>query len=99
MKTASVTEVKSGLSKFLELVKNGEAILITDRGVPVARIESVRSDQNETGEQARLSRLERAGLVRRGRPISRRLLSGAPAALKKGASAVQALLEERREGR
>jgi prevent-host-death family protein len=99
MKTASVTEVKNGLSKFLELVKNGEAILITDRGVPVARIESVRSDQNETGEQARLSRLERAGLLRRGRPISRRLLSAAPAALKTGASAVEALLEERRAGR
>lgn len=99
MKIASVTEVKNQLSKFLELVKNGEAVLITDRGVPVARIEAVRSDQGETGEQARLSRLERAGLLRRGRPISRRLLAEAPAAMKKGASALETLLEERREGR
>lgn len=99
MRTASVTEVKNNLSKFLELVSSGEAVLITDRGVPIARIESVRSDQNETGEQARLSRLERAGLMRRGRPLSRRLLSESPAALKRGASALAALLEERREGR
>jgi prevent-host-death family protein len=99
MKTGSVTEVKNHFSRFLKLVKNGEAVLITYRGVPVARMESVRSNQNETGEGARLSRLERAGLLRRGRPISRELLSESPATLKKGASAVEALLEERREGR
>lgn len=99
MKTASVTEVKNNLSKFLELVRNGESVLITDRGLPVARIESVRSEQSETGEQARLARLERAGIVRRGRPISRKLLAEKPAQLSKGASAVEALLEERREAR
>lgn len=99
MKMASVTEVKNNLSRFLELVKNGEDVLITDRGVPIARIEPVRSDLDQTGEHARLSRLERAGLLRRGRPISRRLLLEPPAAVKKRASAVQALIEERRRGR
>lgn len=99
MKTASVTEVKNNLRRFLELVRNGEAVVITDRGVPIARIESVRADQDRNGEQARLSRLERAGLLRRGRPISRNLVSAAPATLKKGVSAVEVLLEERRGGR
>lgn len=99
MRTASVTEVKNNLSKFLELVRSGEAVLITDRGVPIARIESVRSDQNESAEQARLSRLERAGFLRRGRPLSRKLLSEPPATVKRGASGLAALLEERREGR
>jgi prevent-host-death family protein len=99
MKTASVTEVKNNLSKFLEAVRSGESVLITDRGVPVARIESVRSDPTESAEQARLTRLERAGLLRRGRTVSRKLLAETPAPLKKGASAVEMLLEERREGR
>lgn len=94
-----MTEVKNNLSKFLELVRRGEGVLITDRGVPIARIESVRSDQNESAEQARLSRLERAGVLRRGRPLPRKLLAEPPAMLKRGASALAALLEERREER
>ena len=80
------------------------------RGCPAEenreQVESDRSQNDlagknefEAGDQARLSRLERAGLLRRGRPISRRLLSEAPATLEKGASSVKALLEEREERR
>ncbi|MGH9456984.1 MAG: type II toxin-antitoxin system Phd/YefM family antitoxin [Thermoanaerobaculia bacterium] len=96
---ASVTEVKNNLSRFLELVRNGESVLITDRGVPVARIESVRAERSESAERARLGRLERAGLVRKGEGIPRRLLARKVAGLKRGASAVDALLDERHEGR
>ena len=71
MKAASVTEVKNNLSKYLELVKNGESVLITERGVIIARIESVRTQHGEAADQARLSRLERAGAILRGRAISR----------------------------
>lgn len=52
--------MKNGLSEFPELVKNGEAILITDRGVSVARIESVRSIRTRLANK-RVSRLESAG--------------------------------------
>src|SRR5437879_6353376 len=99
MKTASVTDVKNNLSKYLEEVKNGEPLLITERGVPIARIESVRAQQGRTADQARLARLERAGVIRRGRPISQWLIDEPPVKLPKGVSVLEALLEERRSGR
>ena len=38
MKRASITEAKNKLSALLDRVKRGEAILITDRDIPVARL-------------------------------------------------------------
>src|SRR4051812_48523342 len=99
MKAASVTDVKNNLSKYLELVKKGEPVLITERGVAIARIESVSAQQGEAADEARLARLERAGVIRRGRPIPKELLDTPPVKLADGASAVEALLEERRSGR
>ena len=42
MKRATITETKNGLSRLLDEVRRGETILITERKVPVARIEPVR---------------------------------------------------------
>lgn len=39
MKRASVSEAKNGLSGLLTEVRRGEAVLITHRGKPIARIE------------------------------------------------------------
>lgn len=44
MKRASVSEAKNGLSGLLSEVRRGEAVLITHRGKPVARIEPCRVD-------------------------------------------------------
>ncbi|MBA2667461.1 MAG: type II toxin-antitoxin system prevent-host-death family antitoxin, partial [Trueperaceae bacterium] len=38
MKKASVSSVKNNLSSYLDLVRAGEAVLITDRGRPIARL-------------------------------------------------------------
>src|SRR5438445_208077 len=98
MKTASVTDEKNNLSKYLEQVKNGEPVLITERGVVIARIESMRARQDKTADEARLARLERAGVIPRGRGhIPQWLIDKAPVKLKKGVSVVQALLDERYE--
>ena len=84
MKSASVTEVKNNLSKYLDLVKEGESVLITERGVAVARIESVRGRQDKTADEARLARLERAGVITRGRgPIPMELINAPRPKLKK----------------
>ena len=37
-KTTSVVELKSRLSEWLRLVKAGHELVITERGVPVARV-------------------------------------------------------------
>jgi len=42
--TAGVREVKNHLSAYLDRVQDGEEIVITDRGRPVARLTSVDPD-------------------------------------------------------
>ena len=73
-------------------------MLIVDRGTPVARLESAVSAAADA--EGRIARLERAGAVRTARkPPMLELLSTSPPSPRPGASAVAALLEERREGR
>jgi prevent-host-death family protein len=97
MKTATITQAKNGLSALIDRVKGGESILILDRGTPVARLEPVIGVGIAEG---RLERLERAGVIRRGlaAPPVEQILRRGPA-LPPGVSVVEALLEERREGR
>ncbi|HET9132827.1 MAG TPA: type II toxin-antitoxin system prevent-host-death family antitoxin [Gemmatimonadales bacterium] len=60
MATASVSDAKNQLSALLRLVQGGESVLITDRGVPVARLEPVRLG---TGIPPRVVGLAQHGLV------------------------------------
>ena len=46
MKTAAVSELKARLSKYLDRVKAGEEVLITDRGNPVARLTPIVRGKN-----------------------------------------------------
>jgi prevent-host-death family protein len=97
METATITEVKNGLSALIDRVKAGESIVVTDRGVPVAVIEPV---SGRIDVEDRLSRLERAGLIRRGRiePPVELMRTPGPALKGDGLSAVEIILEERRTG-
>jgi prevent-host-death family protein len=98
MVVATITEAKNKLSALLDQVRNGESVLIVDRGVPVARLESV--IDVDTDSDGRLARLERAGAVRVARnPPATELLSQQPPSPRAGASAVDALIQDRREGR
>jgi prevent-host-death family protein len=99
MRKASITEAKNGLSALIDSLKGGSPVLIVDRGRPVARLEPV-TGEHEGGEDGRLVRLVRDGLVRprRTRP-ARALFSGEKPVALASASAVEALIEERREGR
>jgi antitoxin (DNA-binding transcriptional repressor) of toxin-antitoxin stability system len=95
MEKATISEIKSRLSAYLKKVKAGQAILILDRDQPIARLERV---EPATRPDDRLVRLERAGILRRAtRPVSVAKQSGS--APRSSRSVVEALLEERREGR
>ena len=97
MDTATITQVKNGLSAYIDRVKAGELILVTDRGVPVAVLEPV---TNQVGVDGRLARLERSGLIRRGTGAPPLELMRTPApATTDGSSIVDVVLEERRSGR
>ena len=96
MVTAGVAELKKKLSEYLARVKAGSELVITERGRPIARIVPESSVNGPL--DARLTALEREGLVRRPRrKLDRRLLTAELASSKR--SVLEALLEERNEGR
>jgi len=96
MKPKTITEAKSGLSALIDRVKAGESVLITDRGVPVARLGPVATSLDPTG---RAQRLARAGLARPGTgALSDHFLAGPATRAPIGRSLVDAVIEERRSG-
>src|SRR5947207_9073304 len=98
MKKASITEAKNNLSALIDGLKSGSPVLIVARGRPGARLDPVTSGL-AGGDEGRLSRLVREGIVRpRQTAPARALFNNQPPRLKQGASAVDALIEERREG-
>ena len=99
MKKATISQTKNNLSALLDQVRNGETILVMDRNRPIARIEPIASG-GSVDPSGRLARLERAGLLRRGRrPTGRDPLLDPPPKPRAGADILEVLLEERREGR
>ena len=96
MKKASVSELKTSLSEFLLGVKNGEEVLVTERGRPVARLIPALGSE-PAGERKR--RLIRAGVLRTGiGRLPSDLLKPSPVADPEGKT-LRGLLEERRSAR
>lgn len=95
MKLATITNAKNGLSALIDRVKAGETILLTDRGVPVARIEPVSLDDDPAGN---LTRLARSGVVRPPRRSPSAVLDEPPPEPSRHVDVVEMLLEERRSG-
>lgn len=95
MNKATISQLKNHLSAYLRKVRSGQPLLVMDRDEPVARIERIEAG---SATDDRLARLERAGLVRRAaRPFDPAVVAGKGPRARK--SVVQALIDERREGR
>jgi prevent-host-death family protein len=95
-RTISVVELKARLSEHLRLVKSGHELMVTERGVPVARMLPL--DDAERKSTRRL-RLTRAGLMKPGCGKLPPLLRQAPKGTHSGAGVLDALLEERGDDR
>lgn len=95
MEKATISQLKNRLSAYLKKVRAGDSILILDRDQPIARIERVAPLE---GPEDRLTRLERSGLLQRSttRVSVEELRAPVP---RPERSVVEALIEERREGR
>jgi len=94
VKTVSISTLKASLSEFLDVVRKGHEVIITDRGRPVARLLPVEGDTARDELRARLIREGVLSPPRRGR--SRKLV---PPSGKRSSGLVAALIEERGEGR
>lgn len=96
MKSESISSAKNRLSALIKRVQRGEPVLITDRGVPVAKLVPV---QLGKGIPERIVALAQQGLVRLPeKPPSADWLKLPWPKPTPGPSVVELLLEERREG-
>ena len=90
--TVGARELKTRLGTYLRRAREGQLILVTDRGMPVAELRGLRAGEDTLA--GRLERLEAAGLVSRPR---RRLVGPLRAVRSHGASVARAVIEDRED--
>jgi antitoxin (DNA-binding transcriptional repressor) of toxin-antitoxin stability system len=94
MRKVGSREFKNRMGRYLSAIRNGQSLLITDRGKLVAKVS--RPDAQEAGPEKslneRLSELEAQGKIR----LAKRPLKNFRAVASKGKSASQMLIEDRR---
>ncbi len=96
MKIAAVSKLKAHLSDYLNQVKAGSEILITDHGKPVARIVPLSRQKNL---RASLTKIEKQGLIKLGSGKLPKDFWTMPKPEDPKGLIRSALLEEREEGR
>jgi prevent-host-death family protein len=96
MRRAAIAELKARLSHYLDQVKGGEEVVVTERGRPVARLVPLLPADRSGSHRERLLR---AGLLIPGRGRLRPTLLRTPAGRRLGRGVLDALLVERREPR
>ena len=94
VKRAQISDLKNQLSRYLDYVRHGETVLVFDRQVPVAELRPV----SEKVPLGKLAALERKGVIRRGSGSLPQRFFMQPLGGRR-AGVLQALLEEREQGR
>ena len=97
MKTVAIASLKAKLSQYLDTVKQGEEVSVTDRGHPVARIvPAVRGGP----APAQFNDMIRTGIIRPGRgPLPRSFWERTPRAKDPKGAVLRALMEDREKER
>lgn len=88
-------ELKTRLGTYLDRVKRGETLVVTDRGVPVAELRPITTSDDPV--EAALDRMAAQGLITRATKKGP-LTKFKPLRLPPGVSIVDALLKDREEG-
>ncbi len=78
MKAVAVKELKNRLSSYLREVKNGEIVLVTDRGRVVAELRQPRAGAVVSAQDEVLERLSDAGVLVAGLPQDPRAYRASP---------------------
>jgi prevent-host-death family protein len=100
MVRASVSEAKNRLSHFIRLVRGGEEVEIMDRNTPVAKIVHVSKSSTTEKKATWITEAIRLGLITspRNKELSPHFMDRKQR-LPEGKGVLEALLEEREEGR
>lgn len=96
MRRAAISVLKAHLSEYIESVKAGEEVLVTDRGRPVARLMPL--GPRGAGFEC-LEALERSGVVRVGSGRLPKAFWDLPRPEDAGGKVLAALREEREDER
>lgn len=83
-----IRELKNGLSGYIDRVRNGEEVIVTDRGRPVALLSSLEATHDH------LTELIAAGIVRA--PTSSRRRHAPPQRIKSKGTVSDLVAEQRR---
>jgi antitoxin (DNA-binding transcriptional repressor) of toxin-antitoxin stability system len=98
MKEIGIRELKNRLSEYIRLVREGEVVVVTDRGKVVAELRPPGGPDLELARKyPKLVEMARQGLVRLGKPNHPGLYVRLPAVTPPGTA--QQLLDETREDR
>lgn len=63
MSAVGIKELKNRLTHYLRRIKQGEEVIVTERGRPIALIRSIQSAGHPGSLEARLARLAAQGFV------------------------------------
>lgn len=96
MKIAAVSKLKASLSEYLNQVKAGEEVLITDRGKPVARLVPI---VRTKATREVMAKMEKQGLIKLGSGKLPKEFWSMPRSEDSGGLVRKAILEEREGGR
>jgi len=94
MEIVGIKELKNKLTHYLKLAKAGSKIIVTDRGAPVAIIQSIDRVKNHVGVEERLASLAKRGMLRL--PMKKGKLPSFKSVKVTGKPASRIILEERR---
>lgn len=93
MSTVGIKELKNRLTHYLRRTKQGEEVIVTDRGKPIALIQGIQSAEHIATREARLARLAAQGLVTL---PARKLMKRVRAVQVSGPPVSRMILEDRR---
>lgn len=96
MTSVSISELKARLSAFLDIVREGDEVVVTDRGRPIARLMPVRS---EDLDERRREMLMRSGRLRGPTTALPADFWTRPRPADPDARSLAAILDERADGR
>lgn len=100
MESLGIADLKEHLSEHLKSVKSGHELVVTERGVLIAKIVPLKKDEMRA---TRVDRLARSGRIRLGKVRLRPMFAKPPppeaGTSRKETGVLAALLLEREEGR
>lgn len=94
MQLVGIKELKNKLTYYLGITKKGDRVIVTDRGVPVAVLHNLDSNEQRLSIEEKIASLARQGKIRL--PMKKDKVIPSKPVKMKGKPLSETILEERR---